>query len=378
MKQRRLGVMGAGQLAQMMCLAGQQLGYEMGVYATSATEPATLVADKVWVGNLRDEERIAEFAQSVTAFAYDTEHLPIASVRMAANFAEACPHPELLYAAQNRIRERKFLLSIDIPMPRVAFIESFADLQETLGFGFPAVLKTAEQGYDGKGQIRIERAEDLARGWEHLGKVPCVLEEWVQFDQEMSAIIARDRSGEIKAYPLIDNEHRNHILHKSSIPSVLPAAVQQEAIAIARRIAEAGQLVGILAVEMFYTDHGQVFVNELAPRPHNSGHLTQLASTTSQFAQLALAMAGEALGPVDTKPAVMINLLGDLFLREGASRDFLRAGFLEPSNSESNVFFYGKKEARSARKMGHIIATGATLAEANLAAEALYDKYAGV
>ncbi len=368
--------MGAGQLAQMTCLAGQEMGYEMHVYASRADEPAALVADRVWLGELRDAAHVREFAQAVSAFAYDTEHLPIASVRLAAEYACACPSPDLLQATQNRIRERELLQSLRVPIPQVAFIRSEAEAVAVAGeFTFPAVLKTAEQGYDGKGQIKITRAEGLLGAWCELGGVPCVLEAWIDFRKEMSVIVARGMNGDIQVYPVIDNDHVDHILHKSSVPSVLPREVQEEAVRIARLIADRTQLVGLLAVEMFYTQSGEVWVNELAPRPHNSGHHTQVSTTTSQFAQLVRALAGDKLGTVATRPAVMLNLLGDLFLGANASKDYLKPGFKWASDRAVNVFFYGKKEAHAGRKMGHIIAVGDTLPEAEEQACALYRQY---
>ena len=260
-------------------------------------------------------------------------------------------------------------------MPKVAFIRSAQDVALASGFGFPSVLKTAEQGYDGKGQLKVERAQDLLSSWEQLGQVPCVLEEWISFIKEMSVIIARGRHGDVRVYPVIDNDHVNHILHTSSVPSMLPLQVQEEATHIAQHIAEKVQLVGLLAVEMFYTSEGRVWVNELAPRPHNSGHHTQLSTVTSQFEQLVLAMAGEHLGAVDARPAVMRNLLGDLFIGQGASKDYLRHGFIYPPDADVNVFFYGKNEARAGRKMGHIIAVGDSLQEAAQKADAQYQWY---
>ncbi len=375
MARQVLGILGAGQLAQMTCLAGQKLGFEMHVLANHDSEPAALVADKVWLGDLRDEGIVKEFAKAVSAFAYDTEHLPISAVRSGAELSQACPHPDLLYATQNRIRERELLQSLRVPMPKVAFIRSAQDVALASGFGFPSVLKTAEQGYDGKGQLKVERAQDLLSSWEQLGQVPCVLEEWISFIKEMSVIIARGRHGDVRVYPVIDNDHVNHILHTSSVPSMLPLQVQEEATQIAQHIAEDVQLVGLLAVEMFYTSEGRVWVNELAPRPHNSGHHTQLSTVTSQFEQLVLAMAGERLGAVDARPAVMRNLLGDLFIGQGASQDYLRHGFIYPPDADVNVFFYGKNEARAGRKMGHIIAVGDSLQEATQKADVQYQRY---
>ncbi len=375
MTKQKLGIFGAGQLAQMTCLAGQKLDYEMHVFANSETEPAALVADKVWRGEWTDTDQVIEFAKTVNAFAYDTEHLPISTVNVAANYSRAFPHPNLLFATQNRIRERELLQSLRIPMPKVAFIRSAADIKNVSDFGYPAVLKTAEQGYDGKGQIKVEAFVQLADAWDQLGNVPCVLEEWIHFTKEMSVLVARGTQGDVCVYPVVDNDHVNHILHRSSVPSSLSPEIQAEAEQIARHIAESVSLTGLLAVEMFYTSEGKVWVNELAPRPHNSGHHTQLSTRTSQFEQLVLAMAGESLGAIDTRPAVMVNLLGDLFLGKHASRDYLKFGFLYPTDAATNVFFYGKKEARPGRKMGHIIAVADTLQDAQAKAEATYREY---
>ena len=347
----------------------------MHVFANSDVEPASLVADKVWIGNLADAELVTEFAKAVSAFAYDTEHLPIAAVNVAAKHSRAFPHPDLLYATQNRIRERELLQKLRVPIPKVAFIRSQEDIIGASEFGFPAVLKTAEQGYDGKGQVKVEVKEQLPGAWEQLGKLPCVLEEWIHFTKEMSVLVARGIQGDVRVYPVVDNDHVNHILHQSSVPSTLPQRVQEEAEQIARHIAESVGLMGLLAVEMFYTLEGKVWVNELAPRPHNSGHHTQLSTRTSQFEQLVLAMAGETLGAVDTRPAVMLNLLGDLFLGEHASKDYLKHGFIYPTDAETNVFFYGKKEARSGRKMGHIISVADTRQEAAANAERRFLEY---
>ncbi len=372
-----IGILGDGQLAQMTCLAGRKLGHEMHVYASDAQNPGALVADRVWLGSLADERLVTEFASAVDVVTYDTELLPIASVRLAARYARACPRPDILWIAQNRIREREFLRGIGTPMPRVAAVRTERELAAAVAdVGAPAVLKTAEQGYDGKGQVRIDRPVDAAAAWNALASVPCVLEEWIELRAECSVIVAGAMDGSIVSYPVVDNVHRNHILHQSSAPSVLPEETRRAAVRAAERIARELRLVGLLAVEMFYTADGRILVNELAPRPHNSGHHTQLSAATSQFAQLCRAIAGESLGGVAQRPAVMVNLLGDVF-SDDEERIYRHIGFLPGQDERAGVYFYGKQEARPGRKMGHIIATGATLAGAEERALTLYAQYAG-
>lgn len=376
LKKRTIGILGAGQLAQMTCQAGQALGFEMHVYAQRQDEPAAFVADRVWVGDLQDRERLAEFARAVSIVTYDTELLPIESVRYIAQFTQAYPDPEILFVAQHRERERNFLQQCGIAMPRIAFVHSEQEaIAAVQAVGVPAVLKTAEQGYDGKGQRKITQSEEVVDAWHQLGELPCVLEEWLDTPLEMSVIVAGAQNGQILPYPVIDNEHRRHILHKSTVPSQLPADAQEQAQQIAIKIATELGLIGLLTVEMFYTKDGRVLVNELAPRPHNSGHHTQLSTATSQFEQLLRAVSGLDLGAVTAKPAAMINLLGDLFLTDN-ERVYQHVGFLDPQNHEENVYFYGKRAARVGRKLGHVIALGNSVNEASERAQHLYDHYA--
>jgi len=394
-----MGLLGDGQLAQMTCLAGQALGLEMHVYAQSADSPAAQVADRVWLGAFDDEAQLRLFAEVVEAVTYDTELLPIVGVRRVAELTRAYPAPDILYIAQNRIRERAFLRSIDISMPRVAAIEEAAQAEPAaLAVGLPAILKTAEQGYDGKGQQLIERLEDIEGVWREFGEVPCVLEECIEFVGELSVIVAGGLDGHFVAYPVIDNDHRKHILHVSSAPSQLPADVQATASALALRIAQALSLVGLLAVEMFYTRDGRVLINELAPRPHNSGHHTQISGAASQFEQLCRAVMGMPLGPVLSRPAAMVNLLGELFVDAPGEppiyqhagfvpasvwRDYVQvqvqvpyAGMPEIDSERMKLYFYGKSQARDGRKMGHAIVVGETTAAALAEAQALYDQFA--
>ncbi|MCI0182560.1 5-(carboxyamino)imidazole ribonucleotide synthase [Sulfoacidibacillus ferrooxidans] len=373
-----IGILGAGQLAQMTCEAGRALGFDMHVYANHAQEPATFVADRTWVGDLTDYEQLQQFAESVSVITFDTELLPMDAVSYVAQFAKVYPNPDILWIAQHRERERLFLRDQGITMPRIAFVHTHEDIASAVDqVGVPAVLKTVEQGYDGKGQRKITRPDEAIEAWEFLGRVPCVLEEWLDNPLEMSVIVAGSEAHGMAAFPVIDNEHQNHILHQSSVPSQLPVEIQSRAEQIAIFIAHSLHLIGLLTIEMFYTKDGRVLVNELAPRPHNSGHHTQLSTVTSQFEQLIRAITGLELGDVTTKPAAMINLLGDLFLQQSTSHPiYQHVGFVDPHDKEEqNVFFYGKQEARVGRKLGHIIAVGENVQDATAKAQRIYAGY---
>ncbi|MHB1684098.1 MAG: 5-(carboxyamino)imidazole ribonucleotide synthase [Bacilli bacterium] len=375
MTRTTIGILGAGQLAQMTCLAGRELGFSMHVYASHALEPAALVADRVCVGDLRDLNRLREFAQGVSVVTYDTELLPIQSVRLISQYTRVAPDPQVLFIAQNRERERRFLIEQGIETPRVAFVQSERDLVAAVSrVGIPAVLKTLEQGYDGKGQAQVRSETDAQDAWRALGGVPCVLEEWLDSPLEMSVIVAGGVNGELRSYPVIDNEHRRHILHRSTAPSSLPAEVQRKATAIAERVARSLSLTGLLTVEMFYAADGRVLVNELAPRPHNSGHHTQLSAATNQFEQLLRAVSGLPMGATNHLPATMINLLGDLFVHTD-DHSYRRQGFVYADHPAVNVYYYGKSEARPGRKMGHLIALADTVDEAMEKAAELYGTF---
>ncbi len=364
MVKKALGILGDGQLAQMTCLAGQAMGFSMHVYASDRFNPAALVANQVWLGDLDDTERLIEFAQSVDAITYDTELLKIDGVRAAAQYAPAFPHPDVLYMAQNRIRERAFLLQHAIATPRIGVIQTKEDVMTAVEkVGIPCVMKTAEQGYDGKGQVRIDDALESLAAFASLGSVPCVVEEWIEFEREMSVIVAGDQYGHVTTYAVIDNEHRHHILYLSKAPSTLPLEVKNKATYIAEQIAKACSLVGLLTVEMFYAKDGRVLVNELAPRPHNSGHHTQISAITSQFTQLCRAMAGLELGSTEQQPAAMLNILGDMFLKTSGN-PYTSPGFTAPVGDGVNIYYYGKQQARSGRKMGHMIAIASDVEEA--------------
>jgi 5-(carboxyamino)imidazole ribonucleotide synthase len=307
-----------------------------------------------------DLDALRDFARGVQVVTFEFENVPAASVEAVAEVAPVRPSAFVLHTAQHRAREKTFLAKAGLPVTPFALIDSEADLAAAVTrLGCPAVLKTASFGYDGKGQAKVSSAADALAAWETLNRQPCVLEAFIEFDREVSVIAARGLDGAIAHYGAIENVHRHHILDVSVSPANVTPEVEREAVRIASATLEALDLVGLLCVEMFLTRDGRLLINELAPRPHNSGHLTFDAHVTSQFEQQLRAVCGLPLGSTDRlRPAAMSNLLGDVW-RDG-----------EPDWSAALRFpgvklhLYGKTDPRPGRKMGHLTALADTPEEA--------------
>ncbi|MGA2052725.1 MAG: 5-(carboxyamino)imidazole ribonucleotide synthase [Opitutales bacterium] len=349
-----LGMLGGGQLGRMALLAGRRLGYRFQVYDPAAKCCAASVAEKTFTAPWEDRRALAAFARGIAAATLEFENIPAETLEALARRVPVRPGARVLEICQNRRREKKFLRRQGLPHAEFALAESAAGLERAVAtVGFPCVLKTAAFGYDGKGQMKLTAApkggaKAWADLWEKLGGAALVVEKWIRFEAECSVIVARGADGATAVFPMAENEHRNHILHRSIAPARLPARAQREGAALAREIAEALGVVGLLAVEMFYAD-GQLLVNELAPRPHNSGHYSFDACATSQFEQQIRCTAGLPLGATDLlRPAVMINLLGDLW-KDGQAPDWGRL-LRDP---RVKLHLYDKGEPRPGRKMGH-------------------------
>lgn len=359
---RTLGIAGSGQLGRMTAIAAKQMGYRVAVLGPAKDDPAAQVADEAITASLDDVRaglRLAE-CSSVVTFEFENVAAPVAQAMQ--ERAPVLPRPKVLEIAQHRLREKEALQRIGAPIAPFLPVRSLSELDEALrNFGTPALLKTARGGYDGKGQVRIGRPDEAGRAFEQLGagEVELVAEAFVPFAKELSVVVARGQGGESAAFPVVENEHKDGILHRSIAPARVSAALQAKAAELARHIAEALDVVGILAVEMFYVEPDGLLVNELAPRPHNSGHYTLDACVTSQFEQHVRAVCGLPLGsPFQHSPAVMLNLLGEhMEALQGAWSRLLQ----EP---KLKLHLYGKREARKGRKMGHITALGDTLDEA--------------
>ncbi len=341
-----IGILGGGQLGRMTALAAARLGYRVHSYCPEADSPAFHVSAASTVAAYEDEAALARFAESVDVVTFEFENVPAAAAELLAAIRPTRPRPQVLHVCQDRVREKNFLAAAGVPTTRYVEVARAEALPGALrSIGLPAVLKTARFGYDGKGQVLLAREGEAEEAWRRMGADMGILEGFVDFSHEMSVIVARGVDGQSMGFPPVENQHRNHILDTTIAPARLPEPVLMRAEAIAKHIVEALEVVGLLAVEMFVTRAGEVLVNELAPRPHNSGHWTIDACVTSQFEQFVRAVAGLPLGSVERHgDAVMKNLLGE---EAGGWREILA----EPG---AKLHLYGKREARPGRKMGHV------------------------
>jgi 5-(carboxyamino)imidazole ribonucleotide synthase len=349
-----LGILGGGQLGRYFVIAARTMGYRTMVLEPDPHAPAGVVADVHLVAAYDDAAALQRLAQQCAVVTTEFENPPASALRMLAEATLVRPSPASIAIAQDRRTEKRFLAGIGVPTAPFAVIETGDDLVGH-GIEFPAIVKTARLGYDGKGQLSVTDDHELAEAWQMLGGVACVLEQRLQLDREISVVLARSPDGQMAMYPAAENTHVDGILDLT----VVPATVNGEAGQLAANIADALDYVGVLAVEMFVVG-GALLVNELAPRPHNSGHWTIDASLTSQFEQQVRAVCGLQLGDTSlAAPAVaMVNLLGDLW--DGGEPDW-QAAIDAPG---VHLHLYGKRDARSGRKMGHLTVTAGSSAEA--------------
>lgn len=355
-----LGVLGSGQLGRMFAIAARRLGYRVHVLSPDDDTPTGQVADLEIRASYDDLDAIAAFARGVSVVTFEFENVPAATTAAAEKFAPVRPGGNVLHVSQNRLREKTFLKDAGIPVTPFIPVRSQADLRAGLDrFGFPAVLKTAGWGYDGKGQVRLESQEDVARAWPQYAGQEAILEKFIGFVSEVSVIGVRGLDGSFVSYGPIRNSHANHILDVSVMPAGVSEQVAERAVEITREIFGRLEVVGVLCVEFFLDYNDELLVNELAPRPHNSGHLTIDACTTCQFEQQVRSVCGLPLGsPRQHRPAAMANLLGDLW--NGGQPNWERALSL----ADIKLHLYGKAEPRPGRKMGHLTALADTPHEA--------------
>jgi 5-(carboxyamino)imidazole ribonucleotide synthase len=364
-----IGILGGGQLGRMSAIAARRMGYKVRTFDPSSGACAAGIADEHITADWSDTAALTRFAQGCGRITLEFENIPPATVEFVAKSVPSHPSANVLAICQNRRREKEFLRTAGIPCANFAVVSSLVELQAAVKtIGFPCVLKTADFGYDGKGQVKLPTAEaDLVAAWNKIGAAVGVLEAWVPFQMEISVLVARTVDGRTAVYDPAENIHRNHILHLSISPARISEATATEARALALSIAEKISLVGLLAVEMFVKD-GRIVVNELAPRPHNSGHQTFDANETSQFEQHIRAVCGLPLGGTKPlAPSAMVNLLGDLWCN-GQEPDWTKV-LADPS---AKLHLYDKGRAAPGRKMGHITVTAPSLEEAIRRAEALH------
>lgn len=343
-----IGIVGGGQLGRMIGMAAARLGYRVHVFTDQADSSAAQITNRVTVAAYDDLDAMRRFAEAVDVVTIEFENLPVDGLRAiaAAGNVPVRPSPDVLATCQDRLAEKEFLRSLDIPTAPFADVSSTTDLKSALAaLGQPAVLKTRRMGYDGKGQMRLEAGADPQAVWDEFGGRDAVLEGFVTFERELSVIVSRSVDGETAAYVPVENLHANHVLSKTIAPARIPDDQAASAVALAERIADGLDLVGLLAVEMFQTSDGKILVNELAPRPHNSGHWTIDACLVSQFEQTVRAITGLPLGsPERFSDAQMDNLLGEA--AEGWQ------ALIERPNARLHL--YGKTPIRPGRKHGHV------------------------
>jgi len=345
-----IGIIGGGQLARMMTLEARRMGYRVCVMAPNANDPAVPLAD-LWIpGAIDDVDAGERLAKSVDVITVDSEHVPASLLAYLELLRPVRPSSRVLRIVQDRRAQRQFLQRNHVPQPVCVAVDSVHDLrEEASAIGFPCVLKSRRAGYDGKGQAVIQREAEVDQAWSAIGAQPAMLEEWVAFDAEISVLLARNPRGEMRVYPVAHNVHRHHVLHATMAPAPVGSTLEDEAIRIACTIANALDHTGMLAVEMFLVG-SELLVNEIAPRPHNSGHYTFGACVTSQFEQHVRAVLDLPLGdPSLARPAVMLNLFGDLW--QDGDPDWTPI----LSQPEARLHLYGKAEARPGRKMGHVL-----------------------
>ena len=347
-----IGVLGSGQLGRMFAIAARRMGYRVHTFSPETDTPTGQVADVEIKAHYDDLNAVRGFASAVDVVTFEFENVPSATAAAAAERAPVRPDGQILHITQHRLREKTFLSRHGFPVTPFKTINSIEDLRAGLAeFGCPAVLKTAGFGYDGKGQVKIKAMEEAETALATAGKQELVLEAFVDFDRELSVVAARGVDGSFAHWGAIENQHHNHILDVSIAPANVPPEIANEAVEIARAVLEQLGVVGVLCVEFFLTRQGKLLINELAPRPHNSGHLTFDACVTSQFEQQLRAVCGLPLGSTELlRPAAMANLLGDLWQHGEPNWS---AACAMP---EVKLHLYGKMVPKPGRKMGHLTA----------------------
>jgi 5-(carboxyamino)imidazole ribonucleotide synthase len=346
-----VGVLGGGQLGRMFAMAARRLGYRVHTLAPDDDTPTGQIADVEINASYDDMDAVRAFAAAVDVVTFEFENVPAAAVAEAEKHAIVRPNGRSLAIAQHRLAEKTFLADHGLPVAPFSPVRSNADLAVALQVvGCPSVLKTATSGYDGKGQIKIDKAGELSAAWSALGEREAVLEAYLDLACEISVIGARGVDGEWSHFGPIENAHARHILDVSVVPAAVPHDIGALAVDVTRRVMEALGFIGILCVEFFVTRDGRLVVNELAPRPHNSGHLTFDACRTSQFEQQLRAVCGLPLGSPDLlqPAAAMANLLGDIW--ENGEPDWAAALRMP----DVKLHLYGKSSPRPGRKMGHL------------------------
>lgn len=365
-----LGLLGGGQLGRMFCMAAQSMGYKVAVLDPGTESPAGTVADLHIRKDYLDPQGLEELARLCKGVTTEFENVPAKALEFLAGHCRVSPMADSVAIAQDRIREKQFVESTGVDVAPWAAIRDATEITALPADLFPGILKAARLGYDGKGQARVADAAEALAAFHAMGGVPCVLEKRLALEVELSVVVARARDGAVATYPVAENEHKGGILDTSVVPARVEPGLTDAASAAALRIAAALDYVGVLCVEFFVLDDKRLLVNELAPRPHNSGHFSIDACVTSQFEQQTRILAGLPLGATrQHTPAVMLNILGDSW--RGTHFEQAPDWSRVLSHGEAKLHLYGKSQARPGRKMGHITVLGGTQSEALATAAAI-------
>lgn len=343
-----IGILGGGQLGRMMAIAAKEMGYRVAVLEPTEDSPCGQVSDIEFVAQYDNKTAVEQLADASAVITYEFENIDRETAKILEEKQLLPQGYKLLETTQHRLREKEAIVNLGLPVASFLAVHSAEDVVVGVQkLGLPAVLKTCTGGYDGKGQVVIKDEQEVEAAFAALsGAKELVLEKWIPFEKEVSVIVVRSTKGEVKTFPVAENIHVNNILHQSIVPARLDSAILEKAEELALRLAEGLHMVGTLAVEMFVAKDGEIFINELAPRPHNSGHYTLNACETSQFEQHIRAICGLPLGSAELlKPVVMVNLLGEHMPKLYASLDQF---------ADVKLHLYGKAEAKTGRKMGHV------------------------
>jgi 5-(carboxyamino)imidazole ribonucleotide synthase len=353
-----IGMLGGGQLGRMFTVAARTLGYRVIILEPDFHSPAAQLSDDHIIADYDDETALAAFGQRCDVITTEFENIPAQTLEFLTQFCPVRPSAQAVKMAQDRIVEKTFVRSCGLAPVPFAAIRQVTDIA-TANIHYPAILKTARMGYDGKGQVTVHSVAEAEVAFTQLGSVDCVLEQRIALEREISVILARSVSGDVRCFPVAENEHRNGILHQSIVPARIDAALAEAAQAAATRMADKLDFIGVMAVEFFVTRQGELLINEMAPRTHNSGHYTLDACITSQFEQQVRMVCELPFGATDLlSPVVMVNMLGDLW--HDAQPNWV--ALLQSANTKLHL--YGKHEARPGRKMGHYCTLSAQLDDA--------------
>jgi len=345
-----LGMLGGGQLGRMFVVAARSMGYEVIVLDPDPDSPAGSMATEHLEANFNDKESLDYLASQCRVISTEFENIPAENLEYLAQSRPVHPSAEVIRIAQNRIKEKNFIRDLGLNTVDFVAIESEQDLAELYDFDFPAIMKTATLGYDGKGQVVCHSATDVKNAFNGLKQVSCVLEKKIDLALEVSVVLSRNQIGEINCFPIAENTHLNGILDTSIVPARLNQKMSDQVIEAAKKIAHGLDYVGVMAVEFFVSTDEQILINEIAPRPHNSGHYTLDACRVSQFEQQVRAICNLPSGNCNLQtPVVMWNILGDLW-PENDSPNWEKLLF----DGNAKLYLYGKKQARLGRKMGHV------------------------